>query len=287
MSSSYPTISDIEMRWRASGSGVCVIVEGQTEQDDAWFYNRWFGDRAREATFFPQDGWTHVMDAVVELRGRLGVKVIYGIIDRDFETAVGAEPFSDSGVLRTPKYTLENYLLEAECWSKCIQPYTLRAPKPGWQTPEQVQTTIRDLYQQCLPLSAFNWTLKQARTADPTGFATLPDKDGKYREHPKALIGLGDVSDYLRHLGARLILAVDLGQMYEERLAHLQGLSHDRLEEVVSGKFVHKLLFEQFPLKLSGERSRDDMLSAYLFHCPRPPADLRHLVAAILADAHS
>lgn len=285
--SGYPTISDIEMRWRASGSGVCVIVEGQTEQDDAWFYGRWFGDRARELTFFPQDGWQHVMDAVAELRLRLGGKAVYGIIDRDFETLVGTEPFPHSGVLRTPKYTLENYLLEAECWFKCIQPYTLRAAKPGWQTPAEVQTTIRDLHRQCIPLSAFNWTLKQARSAAPMGFATLPDKEGAYREHPKALAGLGDVPDYLRHLGVRLGLAVNLGQMYEERLAHLQNLSHDQLEEVVSGKVVHKLLFEQFPLKLSGERSRDDMLSAYLFHCPHPPADLQQLVAAILADAHS
>jgi hypothetical protein len=29
------------------------------------------------------------------------------------------------------------------------------------------------------------------------------------------------------------------------------------------------------------------MLSAYLFHCPHPPADLQRLVAAILDDAHS
>jgi hypothetical protein len=285
--SSYPTISDIEMRWRASGRGVCVIVEGQTEQDDAWFYGRWFGDRAREITFFPQNGWQHVIDAVAELRLRLGSKTVYGIIDRDFETAVGTEPFPHSGVLRTPKYTLENYLLEAECWFKCIQPYTLRAAKPGWQTPAEVQTTLHDLHRQCISLSAFNWTLKQARSADPVGFATLPDKEGEYLEHPKALPGLGDVSDYLRHLSARLRLAVDLGQVYEERLAYLQSLSHDQLEEAVSGKFVHKLLFEQFPLKLSGQRSRDDMLSAYLFHCPHPPADLQRLVAAILDDAHS
>ena len=285
--SSYPTISDIEMRWRASGRGVCVIVEGQTEQDDAWFYGRWFGDRAREITFFPQNGWQHVIDAVAELRLRLGSKTVYGIIDRDFETAVGTEPFPHSGVLRTPKYTLENYLLEAECWFKCIQPYTLRAAKPGWQTPAEVQTTLHDLHRQCISLSAFNWTLKQARSADPVGFATLPDKEGEYLEHPKALPGLGDVPDYLRHLNARLRLAVDLGQVYEERLAYLQSLSHDQLEEAVSGKFVHKLLFEQFPLKLSGQRSRDDMLSAYLFHCPHPPADLQRLVAAILDDAHS
>ena len=285
--SSYPTITDIEMRWRAAGSGVCVIVEGQTEQDDAWFYSRWFGDRAREVTFFPQDGWERVVDAVAELRVKMGAKAVYGIIDRDFETVVVADPFPGSGVLRTPRYTLENYLLGAGCWFRCVQPFTLRSPKSGWQTPEDAQATILGLYQQCLPLSAFNWTVKQARAADQAAFTMLSEKDREYRRHPKALAGLGDVPGYLRSSGTHLGLTIDLGQMYEERLAHLQGLPQERLGEVVSGKYVHKLLSEQFPLKLSGDRSWDDMLSAYLFQCPAPPPDLTSLITFILADARS
>lgn len=64
----YPTLSEIEVKWRASGSGVCIIVEGETELEDAWFYNYWFGNRSREVTFFPQDGWEIVVDAVMTLR---------------------------------------------------------------------------------------------------------------------------------------------------------------------------------------------------------------------------
>lgn len=66
--SSYPTTTDIEMRWRAAGSGVCVIVEGQTEQDDAWFYNYWFNDQARDITFFcpyPPADLRHLVTAIL------------------------------------------------------------------------------------------------------------------------------------------------------------------------------------------------------------------------------
>ena len=82
-------------------------------------------------------------------------------------------------------------------------------------------------------------------------------------------------------------LSTDLGQMYEEQLARLRRMPQDRLEEVVSGKVVLKLLSEQFPLRLSGQASWDDMLSAYLFHCPDPPPDLANLVIAILTDARA
>ena len=106
----YPTLSEIEVKWRASGSGVCIIVEGETELEDAWFYNYWFGNRSREVTFFPQDGWERVVDAVTTLRIKLDAKRVYGIVDRDFEENVVYDPFPSHGILRTLKYTLENYL---------------------------------------------------------------------------------------------------------------------------------------------------------------------------------
>ena len=101
------SLTDIEAKWRAAGSGVCVIVEGETEQDDPWYYNKWFSDLAREVTFFHQDGWLQVVTAVAQLRQLLGEKKVYGIIDRDFETPVYA-PFPPDGLVRTQKYTLEN-----------------------------------------------------------------------------------------------------------------------------------------------------------------------------------
>ena len=106
----YPTPTEIEIKWRKSGSGVCVIVEGETDLEDAWFYNQWFGDQAKQVTFFPQNGWTEVINAVAVLRTTLGDKSVYGIIDRDFSPRTTYPPIPDDGILRTPKCTLENYL---------------------------------------------------------------------------------------------------------------------------------------------------------------------------------
>jgi len=283
----YPTLGEIEVKWRASRGGVCVLVEGETELEDAWFYNTWFGSRAREITFFPQDGWEQVVVAVTDLRPRLGAKCIYGIIDRDFEGQTDYPPVPDDGILHTPKYTLENYLLDPECWFKYVQPLTLRTPKPGWNSPEEARATIEELYRECLPLSAFNWTLRQARELDHAAFKGLRDADRQYKEHPSALDNLGDVAGYLHGLQTQMGIADDLGQKYTDRLAHLQALSLANLEQVVSGKYVLNLLRERFPLQLSGRRAWDDVLGAYVHGCPNPHPDLSDLVELILQDAHA
>jgi len=283
----YATLGDVEIAWRSSGSGVCVLVEGETELEDAWFYNRWFGDRAREITFFPQDGWERVVAAVAELRARLGPKYVYGILDRDFEDPPAYPPVPADGILRTSKYTLENYLLDPDCWYRYVRPLTLRTPKPGWNTPVEVRATIEGLYQECLPLSAYNWTLRQAQHLDKAAFLGLRDADKEYKEHPKALENLRDVSAYLRSLQEQLGIADDLGQTYTDRLSYLQTLALADLEKLVSGKYVLKLLQERFPLRLSGNQAWDDVLGAYLHGCPDPHPDLVNLVELILQDAHS
>ena len=48
----------------SAGQGAIVIVEGESSQEDAYFYGRWFGARAREVSFFPQNGWQKVRAAV-------------------------------------------------------------------------------------------------------------------------------------------------------------------------------------------------------------------------------
>lgn len=283
----YPTLSEIEVKWRAARSGVCVLVEGETELEDAWFYNTWFGSRAREITFFPQDGWEQVVVAVADLRPRLGTTCVYGIIDRDFEERPDYPPVPADGILRTTKYTLENYLLDPECWFAYVKPLTLRTPKPGWNTLDQVRATIEDLYRECLPLSAFNWTLRQARELAPAAFKGLRDADRQYKEHPSALENLEDVTGHLHNLQTQMDIADDLGQEYTDRLAHLQTLSLDDLEQVVSGKYVLKLLRERFPLRLSGRKAWDDVLGAYVHGCPTPHPDLSNLVELILQNAYA
>ncbi len=281
----YPTLSDIEVKWRASGSGVCVIVEGETEQEDPWFYRFWFDNRAREVTFFPQDGWERVVDAVQTLRRSLGAKRVYGIVDRDFEDIVPYDPFPVNGILRTSRYTLENYLLDASCWFKYVQPHALRAPKPGWSTLDEARTTIEVLYRECVPLSAYNWTLRRARQRDCAAFKSLGDRQRKYREHPNALQNLDDVLADLRVIQNQMGIPDDLAQIYTERLTAVEGMGTAELEEMVSGKYVLRLLSNCFPLRLSGKQAWDDVLGAYVSICPDPPADLAVLVECILQDA--
>jgi hypothetical protein len=281
----YPPPDEIEAKWRASGSGVCVIVEGETELDDAWFYNRWFGYRAKEVTFFPQDGWEQVVNAVTVLRERVGSKSVYGIIDRDFEEEVIWEPMPEDGIQRTRWFTLENYLLDPDCWFSYIRQHTRRYPSPGWNKPEEVQVTIAGFYNRCLPLSAYNWVLHEARKLDYDAFKTLEDR--VHKAHPKAIDELGDVAEYLRGVQQQMRLGEDLGQLYEERLAALQEMPSEQLDEVVSGKWVLKLLSEQFPLKLSGKQAWNSVLGAYLDHCPDPPNDLAALIDRIIEHAHS
>jgi len=283
----YPTLSDIEIRWRTSGSGICIIVEGENEQADPWFYKQWFGDRSRELTFFPQDGWEKVAQAVIELRERGVIKKVYGIADRDFEAYIGIdEPFPQDGLLRTRKYTLENYQLDASCWFNWARQFTERQPWEGWHTVEEVQTHIETLYQECLILSAYNWTLYQAKKLNSEAFMGLPQKEREYSKHPKALKDR-DVVEQLRIIQAKVTSDDDWGQIYTDQLHYLRTLSFTQLEEVVSGKYVLNLLHERFPLKISGKQAWDDILAAYMYHCPTPPDDLEDLVERILQDARS
>lgn len=283
----YPALTDIEIQWRAAGSVACVLVEGETELDDAWYYRAWFGDRSREVAFFPQDGWEKVVVAVADLRASLDSRCIYGIVDRDFEEVPSFPPMPGDGILRTRKYTLENYLLDPECWYRYVRPHTRRVPREGWNSLEEVRATIDGLYRECLPLSAFNWTLRRARNLDRVAFEGLSTADKEYLEHPQALAGLGDASPYLRALQARLGIGHDLGQMYIDRLAALSDLPLAGLEEVVSGKYVIKILRHRFPLGRLSRQRWEDVLSAYVDGCPEPHPDLVQLVDQIAQAART
>ena len=108
-----------------AGLGKLVIVEGETDYDDPYFYGRWFGDLARELTFIPQNGHEKVLKAVQDLRTRLSpAREVYGIRDRDFSDdsawQAQANAIPTDGVLFTRWYTLENYLLVPDGWFKAV-----------------------------------------------------------------------------------------------------------------------------------------------------------------------
>jgi len=285
--SAYPTLTEIEVAWRTAGTGVCVIVEGETGEDDPWFYQQWFGREARRFTFFPQDGWEKVEEAVARLRFSLGNKKVYGLRDRDFEPGAVYPPVPVDGVLHTPKYTLENYMLDAQCWLQYIQPHGLRSPKPGWSTLAEAQATLTELYHQCLPLSAYNWTLRQARLLDYGAFMAIPANEREYKQHPRALESPFDVAMHLGDLEQRMNLSESLARMFSNRLRELDAMSLAEWEQVVSGKYVLNLLSENFPIRLGSKQAWDDVLGAYVSLCHTPPADLAKLLDLIWQDAHS
>lgn len=286
MMSGFPTTDVIATAWRKSGAGICVLVEGETERDDAWYYSFWFGNRVREVTFFPQDGWEQVAVGVQTLRRSLGEKRVYGIIDRDFESPPTYPPVPANGILRTRKFATENYLLSPDCWFQCIEPYLLRSTRPEWASRDQVSAKIDALYHECLPITGYNWTLREARRIDFNAFRRLAESDRKDRVHPDQLLSRNPAAD-LNGIAATMAIVDDLGAIYQERLAYLQTCDPATLEELVNGKFVMKRLRQSFPLQPLQAKTWDDMLSSYVFRCPHPPSDLAALVDAIVADAHT
>lgn len=280
--SAYPSVTDIEIRWRSAG-GICIIVEGETEQDDVWFYNRWFGHLARQVTFFAQDGWGAVVTAVTELRQRHGNGNVFGIIDRDFEPVVVVDPLPSDGILRTSRYTLENYLLDPDCWEAVVRPKLQRGPVDGWKSRTEIEATLQSYFSECLPLSAFNWVLRTMRVQTPALFAQLSTTDQRYREHPSALPTVEAASDHWRRIQAMLGVRDDFADLYDQRLNELRQMSPEQLAQVVSGKYVIARLRESFPVRYHGRKSWDSLLSEYLYHCPNAPQDLVDIVGAILA----
>jgi len=287
----YQTPAEI-LKWLSfHPSSIAVIVEGESEQDDPRFYKHWFGNRATEVQFFPQDGCGRVEEAVSELRRTLSPKRVYGIIDRDFAPLAVFPPLPPDGIVRTRQYTLENYLLEADCWAVCARRYMGRMAVPGWNDRHALERHIVDLYRRCLPVSAYNWVLRQARQIDDRAFENLSPGSRQYKESPDALEALarnvGDVPSSLHTIQAQMGITEDLGRLYEERLTELQQQNLPEWQEAVSGKYVLKLFRQSFPMNIAEKDWKTYVLGAYLEECLDPPADLRVLIEAILADTHA
>jgi len=213
----YLPIADLELEVR-TGRGIAIIVEGETYDDDAWFYGRWFNDRANEVTFFPQNGWRQVIIAVAELRRRCPGVPVYGIIDRDFvdDAALDAD-FNTQGILRTPCYTLENYLLDPVCWSQVFALIFSRGQDQarGWDDLIQVQTYIEQAYRTCISLAAHNRVIKFGNEHYSAQAALTRETDRTYREHPDSLANIDPVAK-LRDWGNQLGAVEDLGAAFEQ-----------------------------------------------------------------------
>lgn len=262
----------------AAGRGVIVMVEGEDAQQDPYFYNRWFGARAREVSFFPQNGWPKVVQAVADLRSQLTGRPVFGIIDRDFaEEAVldaQAAALPADGVFRTRLSTLENYLLAPAGWLKVLKLLYRADLPPGWSKEEEVAERIADAYRQCVPLAAFNLTVQ--RECD-----RLPSGGISYKERPEAV---RNPEAELQAWGAGRNPPVPLEQVYQSNLAWLQSLQPQQWAEWISGKAVMRIFLPTLPSPRSKLHS-ELLLNLYLNEHPEAPPELAGLVARIVDRA--
>jgi hypothetical protein len=283
----YPVVDELEVTVRA-GRGVAVIVEGENAEEDPWFYGQWFGDRARQVTFFPQDGWTRVIDAVAELRRRCPDVPVYGIIDRDFaeDEALDAD-YATLGILRTASYTLENYLLDPTCWAAVFRLIFRRqggAPD-GWDQAELVQGHIEAAYRSCLDLAAHNRVIKYVWDSYRELAIAAAERDRSYRDHPDAFKEI-HAAARLVALGAQIGCPEDLGARFAAVRATVERAGLAGWQQMVSGKYVLHVLQSRFPLLPgAGRFGLSHYLNLYLDRCPEPPVDLTRIVERIIADA--
>jgi len=275
--SRYPEGEALLAACRA-GLGKLVIVEGETVDEDPWFYGRWFGDLARELTFIPQNGHEKVAQAVRDLRERLSPAYeVFGIRDRDFSQAedgaaiAGVMP--EDGVLFTRWYTLENYLLVAEGWFRVITAMHRRAPAL-WDTTAAVQAQIDDVYRECLGLAAWNHTVRSE-------CERLPRDGLRHVEHPKAMPTQPEqeLSEWGQARGAPR----QLGDCFRERLGWLRAAPQDQLPCWVTGKAVLKVLLERFPVASGPRPHGEHLVNLYMSVYPTPPDEHVMLVRRILA----
>lgn len=271
---------DLSQLRLSAGTGVIVWVEGQSTTDE-WIYTRWFGSLGRDLLFLAKGGWPSVVDAVRSVRDAapdLRTRC-FGIIDRDFEG--GAMVFDPrnpdvpaSGIVRTPWYTLENYLLSPSCWHNTITDACRgRAPRE-WATEDAVAARIADAYRALLPVAAYNAMIHDISVAHP-------ERAPGYLSHPRALTATA--VGRLRQWGNDVGVEEDLGNAYRHKLDQFQNLPADQWPELVSGKLMLEELHRSFPTAMGAQPKLEHYVTLYLRVCPDPPEDLRVLVETILA----
>lgn len=259
-----------------AGAGIIVMVEGETERDDAWFYQQWFGDLAREIRFFPQNGWAKVLTAVRDLREALPRHAIYGIVDRDFtEQAIVDHQFEQcpaDGIFRTPYYTLENALLEPAGWLAVVHRFARGAPS-GWGTEDEVAAHLAEAYRRCLPVAAFNRVVHEEHRR------TSHSRTLEYLHHPNAA---KDAAERLRRWGRERECVHDLGDAFEQTLMALDTMQPEAYAARVTGKAVLIALCDRLNAALPrGGIPTEYLKDAYLREHPTPPADLVRLIETI------
>lgn len=256
-----------------AGLGTIVLTEGDDKRDDPFFYGRWFGDKALAVSFFPQNGWPKVIEGVAELQRQLPARRVYGIIDRDFasDEVLAAQDCAlpPEGILRTRRYTLENYLLEAPGWFALVKLLHRDAPPVGWATIADVERRIEDAYRRCIRLGAWNYVVhvENVRTG----------RDGwPYREHPDSVPAGAETQ--LAAWGHGRGAPEPLDEQFRAHCDRLSAMSPVGWPQWITGKAVLRALHETLPFRLPLQH----LLTLYIERRPQPPDELAALIARLI-----
>lgn len=255
-----------------AGLGKIVIVEGESPDDDPYFYGRWFGEQALDVSFYPQNGWSKVVQAVAELRAALPARQVYGIRDRDFFDEAGMQAqtreFPTDGVLRTRLFTLENYLLRADGWILVLRALHRTTLPEGWSSVDDVQVQIDAAYRQCLAMAAHNWTIHDE-------CARLPQGGIPYVEVP---VGAQTLRERLIRWESGRDTPRPLADCFDDHLNFLHGRLATEWPQWVTGKAVLKALLAGLPLPRGKKLDESLMVNLYMTLHPDPPPELEQLV---------
>lgn len=261
-----------------AGQGTIVIVEGETSEDDEYFFKRWFGGLATQVSFFAQNGWTQVARAVADLRQQMPYRKIFGIVDRDFaaDSVLAAQQgaLPPDGILRTKLYTIENYLLAAAGWHPVVLALTRHNAPAGWATEADINARIEESYKRCVPLAAHNAVVhdENARTSGPPR---------KYADH---VLAVPEPRLALATWGQSRVPGppAPLEQAYDARRADFDSRGYPSIAEVVSGKMVLQDFLHTMNRAVQKRLPVTDLVSLYIERYPAPPAELEALVRRLI-----
>lgn len=263
----HPTGTALLAACRA-GQGVLIIVEGEREEDDAWFYNRWFAPQATNVTFIAQNGWEQVVRAVAELRSVYPRRRLFGLVDRDHTPGdviirqLSAVP--EDGVFRTTRFTMENHLLEP---GPLLELLRLIDRGEAW-TFDRVASALLHAFRRHVSMAAYNravWEI--ARDGGDARFVSHPD--GVPTDAAAALAAMASPR------------AASAATVFQSTLAALSVAPLAELHQHVSGKYVVRSLDREFPGLKGLDAGR--RLALLAGQATAPPADLAGLVHHILS----
>jgi hypothetical protein len=251
--------------WLA-GRGTAVFVEGDTARDDPWIYGRWFGGRATEISFFPQNGWHTVSEAVRQMRAQ-GHRVA-GIVDRDFtKSGQPNVPLCD-GVHVLDSYCIENYLLDENGWFELLLRHHRGVLPSGWQSPVEVAEQREKVARELIPVVAHNAVVYREACRLP---ADAPQR--AYITDPRA-VNLDALAEWGVRRGAS-----DLAAQYDAEVGKLHA-NPERWRQDINGKLLIRRLWNALPWR-GGKPTVEDGISRYLDVCPNPPEGLVGLLEAL------